>query len=207
MPSETEIKDNIWAIWKISILAKKCLKYSYYLHKPDSPEELEYLNHSRDFHFIRHIMWRNSVIELSKLFSSSSKRDKFNIFHFIKKLKKDQYFGGFGIAVSKIKNWENRLEENRETITAILSLRDKVYGHTDNEKSKEELDTPTFEQTERLLQIIESVIQEIYSTVFNSHADIESSHIYESPAGIIKILAAEKKSRVDGLIDLMKNKK
>ncbi|WP_422860972.1 hypothetical protein ACOKFD_09390 [Flagellimonas sp. S174] len=207
MPSKTEIKENILAIWKISILSKKCLKYSYYLHKPDSPEELDYLNNSRDFEFVRHIMWRNAVIELSKLVSGSSKRDKYNIFHFIKKLKKDQYFGGFGIAEEKIKDWENRLEENRETINIVLSLRDKVYGHTDNKKSKENLDTPTFEKTEKLLQIIDNVIQEIYLTVFDSHADIESSHIYENLSGIIKILAAEKKSRRDGLMDLMKNKK
>lgn len=206
MPSKTEIKDNIWVIWRISILAKKCLKYSYYLHKPDTQEELDYLKNSRDFHFIRHIMWRNAVIELCKLFSNSSKRDKYNIFHFIKKLKKDQYFGGFGIDHNKIKVWENKLEENRETITTILLLRDKVYGHTDNKKPKDNLDTPTFEQTEKLLQIIESIIQEIYSTVFETHAEIESSHIYENPSGILKILAAEKKSRIDGRLKLMKNK-
>ncbi len=204
MPDKKEIKDNISAIWKISILAKKCLKYSFYLHKPDTEAELDFLNYSRDFHFIRHILWRNSVIELSKLFNSSPKRDKYNIFHFLNKLKKDQYFGGFDINQAKIESWEKRLEESNETINSLLLLRDKVYGHTDNESAKSNLDTPTFEQTEKLLLIVENVIQEIYSTVFDSHAEIESAHIFENPSRIVKILASEKKARIDGLNTLMK---
>ncbi len=204
MPDKKEIKDNIWKIWKISILARKCLKYSYYLHKPETKEELNFLNKSKDFHFIRHILWRNSVIELSKLFNSSPKRDKYNIFHFLNKLKKDQYFGGFGIDQSKIENWEKQIEESNETIKSILLLRDKVYGHTDSEKSKSNLDTPTFEQTEKLLLIIENVIQEIYSTIFDSHAAIENNHLFENPSKIIKILAAEKKGRIDELNKLVK---
>jgi hypothetical protein len=60
MPNKDEIKESIWAIWKISILAKKCLKYSIYLHKPETKDELDYLNYSRDFHFIRHIVEKYS---------------------------------------------------------------------------------------------------------------------------------------------------
>jgi hypothetical protein len=133
-------------------------------------------------------LWRNTVIELSKLFNSSPKRDKYNIFHFIKKLRKDQYYGGLGVDQKKVDGWENRLEENRETINSIILLRDRVYGHTDNENAKKGLDTPTFEETQRLLEIVENVIYEIYSTVFDSHALIESPTVTENPSKIIKYL-------------------
>lgn len=199
MPNNKELKENIWAIWKISILAKKCLKYSYYMHKPETEEELNFLNNSGEFIFIRHILWRNSVIELSKLFSNPSRNNKFNLIHFLKKLKKDQYFGGFNINQIKIKEWENQILENKDTIDLILQLRDAVYAHTDNKTITNNLDTPKFEQTEKLLIIVENVVKEIYFTVFNSHAEIENRHIFKKPSRIIKILASEKRARIDRL--------
>ena len=88
MDKKVEIKNDIWNIWQILITAKDSFQYSFYLHKPDTEEEQDYLNHSPDFIFIRHILWRMCIIELSKLFSNSKDRDRFNIFHFIKKLNK-----------------------------------------------------------------------------------------------------------------------
>ncbi|RDY58382.1 hypothetical protein [Flagellimonas nanhaiensis] len=206
MPSKNELKESILPIWKVVTLAKKCFRYAFYLHKPDTEIELEFLERSREFTFIRHILWRNTVIELSKLFSSSPKRDKYNIFHFINKLKKDQYFGTFEIDPSKIKTWEEQLEMNSSTINIILELRDKVYAHTDNEKAKSNLDTPTFEQTEKLLNIVEGVIQEIYATVFDGYAEMESPTVKETPEKIIKILAKEKKNRIDAIHKGLKSK-
>ena len=199
MNKKEEIKDIIWEIWKISINAKRFLKYSYYLHKPDTEKEQEYLKTSRDFKFIAHALWRNAVIELSKLFNESKNRDKFNIFHFIKKLEKNGHFRGFKIAQTKIDDWYIQIEENRKTIDSITKLRDKVYAHTDGPVEKNGLDTPTFEETEKLILIIESVIKEIYSSIFDSHAMTDSPNLNLNPSKIIKVLAAEKKSRLDVL--------
>lgn len=195
MGKKEEIKDIICEIWKISINAKRFLKYSYYLHKPDTEEELEYLKTSRDFQFIAHALWRNAVIELSKLFNASKNRDKFNIFHFIKKLEKNGHFRDFKIAQTKIDDWYKQIEENRKTIDLITGLRDKVYAHTDSPTEKSGLDTPTFEQTEKLIVIIESVIKEIYSSIFDSHAMTDSPNLKLDPSKIIKVLAAEKKNQ------------
>ena len=206
MPEKEEIEKNIFTIWKISILANKCLKYSQYLHKPETDDELDFLNHSREFHFIRHVLWRNTVIELSKLFSFSPKRDKYNIYHFINKFKKDQCFGGFKIEESKIQNWESRLEENKKIISAVLLLRDKVYGHTDNENSRKDLDTPTFEETLKLIEIVETIVQEIYSIVLDSDAIIRNPIVDENPSRIIKILAANRKDRINALQNFRNSK-
>ncbi|TDN80383.1 hypothetical protein DET49_13224 [Salegentibacter sp. 24] len=204
MSQKEEINNNIWEIWKISLNAKRFLKYSFYLHKPDTNEEFEYLKKSRDFKFIADALWRNCVIELSKLFYDSKKRDKFNIFHFIKKLEKDVHFRNFKISKTKIDFWYNQIEENRKTIDLITELRDKVYAHTDGPIERIGLDTPTFEQTEKLIDIIESVITEIYSSVFDSHAMMNSPNLELNPSKIIKILAAEKKARISDMEELLK---
>lgn len=204
MGKKEEIKENIWEIWKISINAKRFLKYTYYLHKPDTDEEQEYLKTSRDFQFIAHALWRIAVIELSKLFNASKNRDKFNIFHFIKKLEKNGHFRDFKITQAKIDDWYMQIEENRKTIDLITNLRDKVYAHTDGPAEKNGLYTPTFEQTEKLIAIIESVIKEIYSSIFDSHAMTDSPSLELDPSKIIKVLAAEKKSRLQVLENLLK---
>tara|TARA_R110002020_G_scaffold179235_2_gene372378 strand:+ start:1395 stop:2015 length:621 start_codon:yes stop_codon:yes gene_type:complete len=204
MGKKEDVKDIIWEIWEISINAKRFLKYSFYLHKPDTKEELEYLRTSRDFQFIAQALWQNAVIELSKLFSNSKNRDKFNIFHFIKKLEKNGHFSGFEISQNKINNWYTNIEESRETINLIIKLRDKVYAHTDGYLEKKGLDTPTFEQTLKLIDIVESVIEEIHSSIFDTQAMMNSRHLEFNPSKILKILAREREIRISARKGLLK---
>jgi AbiU2 len=201
MPTKEELKENIWSIWKILILAKECHQFSFYLYQPKTSEEAAYINNSRHLQFIRHILWRNTAIELSKLFNKSQRRDKFNIFHFINKLRHDQYFGQFKINPKKISEWENKLESNKHNIDLILKLRDKVYGHTDLKEPNKELDIPTFEETKILIEIVESIIQEIFSTAFDSHATMETPIFDRNRFNMIKVLAEEKENRMGKSIE------
>ncbi|WP_421808683.1 hypothetical protein [Flagellimonas sp.] len=207
MGKKAEIKEEIWEIWKITLNAKRPLKYSFYLHKPETPEELDYIRFSKDFQFIRHSLWRLAVIELSKLFNSAKSGDKFNIFRFINKLEKDGYYRSLKIKQSKIDHWRKLLSDYDDIIKIVLELRNRVYAHTDGPEAINDLDTPTFEQTEKLIDIIENVIQEIYSSVFDSFVNVESPDIDLNPSGIIKTLAEEKKSRIERLQSLLKNKR
>ena len=191
MNKEDELHSEITKIWQILLSAKECLLYSFYLHKPNTKEEVVYLNESVDFIFIRGILWKMAVTELSKLFTESKKRDRFNIFHFISKHKKDGYFRNQGIDDETITKWENEIENNKQTIKEIITLRDKAYSHTDvnfNEHSSE----LTFEQTEKLILIIEEVIKDIYIKVFNSNVAIDEGRFNRETFDIIKILATEK---------------
>ncbi|HMC02317.1 MAG TPA: hypothetical protein VKN14_14855 [Flavobacteriaceae bacterium] len=207
MPSKQEFKDNIWPIWKIVLLAKECYQFSFYLHKPETKRESEYIAKSQYFGFIRHILWRCTVIELSKLFNKSSKRDKYNIYHFISKLKSDGYFGGFKIDSQKISDWNNQLVKAQLIIDKVLKLRDKVYAHTDYAYNPEDLDTPTFEETKTLIDIVENVIQEIYSTAFDSAVRLETPLYPFAKTKIIKTLAKVQDEHIQTLIkDLNKNK-
>jgi hypothetical protein len=204
MPTKEELKENIWSIWKILIMAKECHQFSYYLHKPKTAEEAEYINHSRHLQFIGHVLWRNTAIELSKLFSKSKKRDKFNIFHFINKLHHDKYFGQFKISPEKISEWENKLEVNKANIELIINLRDKVYGHTDVQDPSEKFDVTSFEQTKTLIEIVENIIQEIYSVAFDAHADMGSPIFDRERFNMIKTLADVKEQRIKAMIEEFK---
>ena len=195
MTKKEEIKAEIWQIWQILLIAKECHSYSFYMHKPDTKEESDYLQHARDFHFIRHMLWRMTVIELSKLFRNSPHNDRFNLFFFISKLKKGGNFGKLGISDSKIAEWENRINDNSQTISEILILRDKLYSHTAPNKEKHSKSDVTFEHTEELIKIVESVIKEIYSSVFDSHASIGTINFDRNRFKIIEILAEEKNKK------------
>ncbi len=82
-----KLRNKIERIAKILIVAKESFLYSSYLHYPETKEESDYLNNSSHFKFIRHSLWRQSIIELSKLFSGPKSRDRFNINNFLVQLK------------------------------------------------------------------------------------------------------------------------
>lgn len=108
-----KLKKNIRSIWEILTISKECFEYAFYFHKPETDDESEYLNKSRDFKFIRHILWRMTIIELSKLFRNSKNSDRHNLNHFINQLKRNQYFGDIGVLEEKIQNWEKVLQDNQ----------------------------------------------------------------------------------------------
>lgn len=194
---KTELKENISIIWEILTISKDCFEYAFYFHKPETQEEANYLNNSSDFRFIRHTLWRMTIIELSKLFSKSKNRDKFNLKHFINKLKKDEYFGDIGILNNRIENWEKILEENNILIENILTLRDKIYAHRDQKKEDFKTIEITFQEIEILIKLSEEIIKEIYSVVFDSYAEITPVYFKRNRFNMIKVLAEEKKNRLN----------
>lgn len=194
---KAELKENILSIWEILTVSKESFEYAFYFHKPETEDESEYLNKSPDFKFIRQILWRMTIIELSKLFSSSKNRDKFNLKHFINKLKKDEYFGDIGIVENRIENWEKILEENNVLIESILTLRDKIYAHRDPKKEDFKTIEITFQEIEILIKLSEEIIKEIYSVVFDSYAEITPVYFKRNRFNMIKVLAEEKKNRLN----------
>jgi len=199
MKKKDELKKEICNIWQINLLAKECFCYAFYLNKPNTKEELDYLNYARDFHFIRLILWKMTVIELSKLFKNSHNSDRYNIFHFMSKLKREGYFGDMGISTEKISLWEAQIEENSSTIIEVLNLRDKLYSHTDVNSEKYKVSNITFEKTEKLILIVESIIHEIYTIIFHSHPIMNTVYFNKQNFNMLKILADEKERHMQEL--------
>jgi hypothetical protein len=199
-----EIKNEIWRIWEILVLAKECFHYSYYLHRPDTQKELDYINKSADLDFIRHILWRTTVIELSKLLSGSDKRDRFNINHFIGKLSNDGHFGDLGITKVTLDKWKNEIERKKETIDILLKYRDKVYAHSDPNKDEYSKLDITFKQTEELIDFVENIIKEIYGTILNSAIDTETIIFRRQRFDLVKILADEQERKIQEMLSYLK---
>jgi hypothetical protein len=197
MDRKSELKNEISNIWEIFINANECFHYSFYLHKPDTQEEFDYLNSSNDLKYIRHIMWRMSIIELSKLFSGPKTRDRFNIQHLISKLKKDGNLGNIGISDETLNNWEAEIKKNQKSVNSILTLRDKIYAHTDSHKTEYLSTTLSFEDIGYLLKIVEVIIQDIHSSVFETYADVETIVFNRKRFNIVKILAEERKVKIE----------
>jgi len=201
MDRKSELENEISNIWEIFINANECFHYSFYLHKPDTQDEFDYLNKSNDLQYIRHVMWRMTIIELSKLFSGSKTRDRYNIQHLIGKLKKDGNFGNIGISDETLNKWETEIEKNKEIIDYILILRDKIYAHTDSDKTKYLNIDLSFKQIEFLLKIVEVIIRDIHSSVFDAYADVETVVFDRKRFNIVKILAEAEKNRIQRLLD------
>lgn len=193
-----KLKKNIRSIWEILTISKECFEYAFYFHKPETDDESEYLNKSRDFKFIRHILWRMTIIELSKLFRNSKNSDRHNLNHFINQLKRNQYFGDIGVLEEKIQNWEKVLQDNQKLITNILTLRDNVYAHTDPKKVDFKLINISFQEIEILINLSEEIIKEIYSVAFDSDVRFRAIYFNKDRFDLIKILAEEKKNRRNG---------
>jgi hypothetical protein len=196
-----QLKDEVWMMWQIFIVSNECFDYTFYLHKPDTKEEADYLAKSKDFHFIRQMLWRMTIIELSKLFSSSAKRDKYNLFHLITKLKKNGYYGNLSVSEETLSQWETKLNDKQELIEKILNLRDKLYAHTDPDKDNYVDLVIKFTEIKELLLIIEDVIKELYRQVFDAGAHIDNLFFDRNQFHIIKILCEDEKRKINEIIN------
>jgi hypothetical protein len=166
------------------------------MHVPGTNKEAEYLSSSRNFHFIRHSLWRLSVIELHKIVTKSS-TDSYNIWAFLKNLENNNY-KEHSISLDKINQWRTQLVSKKHILKKIGLLRNKVYAHTDPAKSKLEIDI-TFKETEEIILFIESIVKDIYSSL--NIAFLTETPLFEAEGfDIIKILADEQESRIQKLI-------
>ena len=207
MSKKEDLKTELYSIWNILIMAKECYSYSLYLYKPVTSEEREYLNKSSEFNFIRHILWRMAIIELSKLYSGQlemngeKERDRFNIQKLIRKLKVNGEFKSIGVDTQKITHWESLFRINKTTIERVIQLRDKVYAHTDANKNKFIANDIDFEDVKILIDIIEEILHDIFTTVFDTQLILDSPIFDNKGFKAIKILAEAEVKRKKDLYD------
>ena len=199
MGKREELKSELKEIWHVLILSKQCFNYTLYFHKPDTQEELEYLNYSRDFRFIRHILWRMTVIELSKIFSKSKRRDKFNFVNLINKLRKNGYYSCLDFPSDILDRWVSDLNIHSNIIERLLTLRDKYYAHSDN--LNEPLDIIIlFDEIKELILLLENLITDINKIVFQTASRFEPLDNILIDFDLIKILSRDKKRKIEKLI-------
>ena len=200
LSKKEELKEEIEKVWHIYTYANECFQISYYLHKPQSKLEFEYLNNSSLFKFMKHSFWRLTVIELAKVFSGSKNRDRYNLLHIISKLKKNGYYSNLKMNSKNILLWEKELSENQDSINDIMNLRDKLYSHTDPNKDKYTNSDITFERTQKLFDLIKKIIKEIYREILDGEPHFQDSLIGADNIQFVKILAENRKNKIDTMV-------
>lgn len=192
-----ELRNETWRITEIYLNAKENFNYCYYLHKPGTKAEAEYLKVDRNLKFIRHSLWRLSIIELAKLFSDRKSTDKFNLLHFLSKLKPDGQYKHFKIDPLKIAEWESQVFTNEKLIRKVIILRDKIYAHTDRDKDDYKKIVIYFKQIEELFEIVETVLKEVYLIALSTTLDLSTPTFDRTDFDLVKILAQEHKKQID----------
>lgn len=162
---------------------------------------MEYIETDESLKFIRHSLWRISVIELSKLFNDRKSTDKLNLHHFIKKLKPDGHYKKFKVDSSILKEWVQAIEENKAVISDITTLRDKIYAHSDPNNSTYNTIRIYFDKVDKLLKLVETILSYIYLSVLVTTFDFEDPYFSRKDFQLVTILATEQKRRNDALLD------
>lgn len=199
--SKEELKSELNSTWEILQLALQCYEYSSYLYSPKSVSESEYIGKSMFFDFTRHIHWRTTIIELAKLLTDNKSTQKFNVFHLLNKLKKDGKYGKLGLENNKIEKWESLLKDNKEVISEIETLRNRIYSHTDrNIEEYVNKSGLNFEKISEIIAVIGIIIKDIYSDLFDTQIEIEPVSFVGENFRIINVLVEENEERKRNIV-------
>lgn len=199
---KAELQIQLNKLSHLFIYIKESYLYAEYFHNPETKEEKDLLQDNvyyYHFLFINHILFRNVVIELAKIFRVKG-NDKFTISKFIMAFKNDGIYGDLGIDKDSIKSWETELENNRETIAFILTLRDELYAHTDGKDFDYNSIDLSFVQIKKLIDLGEKILMHMYAVIFNAHFNFNSPKFERDRFPILKVLAIGEEKRKSDII-------
>jgi len=198
MTKTEEARAEAFRITRIYTVARENFNFCFYLHKPNTDEELKYVTINRHLRFIRISLWRLTVIELVKLFSEK-KSDKHALLFFLSKLKKSGYYSALNFDESIINVWVDTINSQTPIIKKIVTLRDKVFAHSDPEEDSFKDIEVTFSQMSELFKIAETILKKIYLDLFGASLDLRTPISDHEEFKFLKILAKEHRERIEKL--------
>ena len=203
MTQKEQFEKELSRITDIFFGARENFDYCYYLHKPKSRYEAEYLHVDRDLQFIRHSLWRMCIIELTQLFSNRE-NDKFNLLKFLSKLLPTGHYRRLAVNQEKIYEWQTMIYSQNHVINNIIILRDKIYAHTDPDKDQYKQIEVYFRDIVSLLEIVASIITDLHSSVLKRTLLLRNPVFDRNNFTLVRILAEERDRRVSEIKNLIK---
>jgi hypothetical protein len=188
MTKREELRQQLSTIFKIYITAKENYNYCFYLHNPKTSIELEFIEKNSHLKFLRHSLWRITIIELAKLFSNKG-NDKFKLNKLISKFWPDGHYSSMNIEPIKIIEWESKIMSKELAIEHVVNLRDKLYAHTDSNTNGLEKVDLFFYDIDTLFEIAGAIISDIYQIVFNSQVDLQTPIFDRNKFDLVNVLA------------------
>ncbi|MDT0676475.1 hypothetical protein [Autumnicola musiva] len=183
MGKKKEFEESLKRIINIYFSAQETFLINKELHKKiDTSDYESYLkNMNPFFYYCKIYFWRNTVIELSKLFNENL-NDKFNIPKFISKLKPNGHFRLLKVDEEFLKDISTRIESNQHLIENLIDQRNKVYAHEDRDNEGIR-NLVNHNQTEELLEIARDFIKELYRFHYKTSLQFD---VISSPAISLK---------------------
>jgi hypothetical protein len=191
-----QLDKKLKLITEIFLDTRECYNYCRYFYTPQNDEELNLLNYDIHLQFIRHALWRQTVIEISKLICDKE-NDKFNINSFIRSLKPNGHYSFLKVPESKIKDWELSIINNIGVINNILKLRNKIFAHTDPNKEDYQKIVVTFSSIEKILKILTDILKEVYLAI---HCDLDLSEPESENIRMLSLLVAHRKLEYNEIV-------
>ena len=202
-----ELDVKLEKILHIYIFAQEAYLYTEYFHNPETKEELDLVTnspHTSNLSTIMHLMFRTVIVEVSKLYSRSE-NDKFQLERFINSLSSSGHFRKIGVETRHIEKWQKLLFDNKSVIDNILTLRSKLYAHTDNPLTNYNDIDISFKEIKTLLGIAAQILTSIYHDVFDTELFTDSPTFDRKSFGILKLLAKAEKEQQADIINKYKN--
>jgi hypothetical protein len=122
----------------------------------------------------------------------------------LSKLKADAVYKEFKIDSLKIAEWESLIFTRQNLITDIITLRDKIYAHTDPDKDDYSSLEILFTEIEELFELVENVLKEVYLVAFHTTLDLRTPNFDRKDFDLVKILAEDHRRRVDEIRNYIK---
>lgn len=178
----TEAIDSLWAC--------------HYMYNPTTGRERTFIDHSNRQRFIRHVLWKNYIIEIHKL-TSKSKNDDFSLIGTIDEALKSNISNSDKFT---LKQYKVDLENNHEeTIKMIRILRSKFYAHTD--KNPAPVDVRTFKECSEFNSVIANLMKKLFLLFRDSDIDTRGTIAREGEWRDFLVLADAKNAEIQKIID------
>lgn len=202
-PEIKAIQDKLEVILSILTKTKEFHNFSKHFSDVSNPKYDILLNDQKMegyISFIEYTFYRNTIIELNNLFSSS-KDEKFSLVKLLKDFSPGNYNAKYNPNQEFINKYIEYIEDNQKVITNIKTLRDKYYAHHDNYKHPAELYVVSHREIDNLLRLADAILEYFYLFLLNASLDTTPPYTYGEPIGLLNLIAIGRTKKMQDDID------
>ena len=176
LPQE-RVKDDVNFYFEYHHRLRDFYSIEKYFYSPDTEKERFITNNDAFFLITAYATWALVVVDLCKIFSDSQNQ-KHNIIKLLNDIRTKPEYNPILLKVGEnsLDKYLEKINLKQNTIDKLKILRDKHYVHVDNlELDLNELQNPTFQETEDLLNLLKEIVTSIGHNAFNIHYDFSET--------------------------------
>ncbi|MDM1536375.1 hypothetical protein [Myroides odoratimimus] len=197
MTYKEQFKIKLENILNIIGMTNEFYNFTYHFHHYKNEDEKDFIYsgpHSQQMAFIRYSLFRNTIIELAKLYSESD-NDKYNLNKLLKDCL-DGFSAQLKIPREYLISFKKVLDENNNLIKRIQNVRSNFYAHSKDYRLDVQFDI-SFEEVKFLIQFAEHLLNYIYEFLYDTEIDFNSS--LSDRLSFIPLMVEGEKQRIDSI--------